>query len=60
MTDPTPLASRPESQPQYLTQTGPLAPSIQGASLTAVGAGPREVTQSETESAAVRLSGKPC
>jgi hypothetical protein len=60
MTDPTPLASRPQCQPQYLTLTGSLQPSVQGASLTAVGAGPREVIQSETESAAVRLFGQPC
>ena len=59
MPDPTPLASLNQSQSQYLTLTGSLQPSVQGASLTAVGAGPREVTCSETESATVRLSGEP-
>ncbi len=54
-----PLASNGRPNSQYLTQTGPTEPSIQGASLTAVGVGPCEVAQSETESAAVRLSGEP-
>lgn len=54
-----PLASNGRPNSQYLTQTGPTEPSIQGASLTAVGTGPGEVTQSETESAAVRLFGEP-